>query len=272
MSTIFNISREKKQAHTMSYLHNHVYYELYFQLAGERHYFCNNKYYKLSRNSLVVISPHILHKFEGGPYERVLLIVPKDFFPTLQHTYLDKLHEAGAIQFNDEDMVEIQKILNELLHLNSTITKDNQLQLSLTFSTLLYKLYYADSTTLYSTHTLKQDTLNYQLSTSILKIMDYVKKHYKEPITYNDLCRHFNLSKAWIAKGFLQANGLTVFQYKLALQLNEAQQLLRTTTLPVEKIAERLGFSSVNYFCKVFKAHLSLTPLQFRKSRINILK
>lgn len=270
--SIFNISHEQKQAHTMSYLHNHVYYEMYFQLSGERNYFFNNKYYQLPRNTLVVISPHVLHKFEGGPYERILVIVPKEFLPAMQHSYLDKLHEAGAIHFNDEDMAEIQKILNELIRLNSAITRDNQLQLSLTFSTLLHKIYYAESNTINSTYTLKQDTLNYQLSPSILKIMDYVRNHYKEPITYKDLCLHFNLSKAWIAKGFLQANGLTVFQYKLALQLNEAQRLLKNTILPIEQIASVLGFSSVNYFCKVFKAHLSLTPLQFRKSRTNRIK
>lgn len=270
--SIFNITFAQNQEHSMSYLHNHVYYEMYFQLAGERHYFCNNKYYNLSRNTLVVISPHVLHKFEGGPYERILLIVPKDFIPVSQQSFLDKLHEVGAVRFNDSDMAEIQEILEKLLRLNASITKDNQLQLSLTFGQLLYKIYYAESSAINSTYTLKQDTLNFQLSPTILKIMDYIRNHYKEPITYKDLCLHFNLSKAWIAKGFLQANGLTVFEYKLALQLNEAQHLLRNTVYSVEKISSILGFSSVNYFCKVFKDHLLLTPLQFRKSRTNAIK
>ncbi len=265
----FNIYFTQNQTHSMPYLHNHDYYELYFQVSGTRSFFCNNQYYQLTKNSLTVIAPHVLHKFEGGPYQRFLVIIPTDDLPVAQYALLDRLHDMGVVQLKSEDMKEISCILDALLSLNEFITKENQLQVSLTLGMLLYKLYHAKISTLNPTHALKDETLNYQLSPTILKIMDYIKNHYKEPITYKTLCQHFNLSKAWIAKGFLQANGLTVFQYKLALQLNEAQHLLRASPYSIEKIASLLGFSSVNYFCKVFKSNLSITPLQFRKFRKN---
>ncbi|MCR5479074.1 MAG: AraC family transcriptional regulator, partial [Ruminococcus sp.] len=43
-----------------------------------------------------------------------------------------------------------------------------------------------------------------------------------------------------------------------------AKELLSGTDMTTEDIAERVGFGSSSYFCKLFKRHEGLSPTQFR--------
>lgn len=45
-----------------------------------------------------------------------------------------------------------------------------------------------------------------------------------------------------------------------------AKQQLRTTDVPITLISERLGFSSVSHFTRLFKAHTGRTPSDYRQS------
>jgi len=52
----------------------------------------------------------------------------------------------------------------------------------------------------------------------------------------------------------------------LECRLNKATALLiKNPTLRMDDIAAYLGFSSGRYFCKCFKNHFGISPLQYRK-------
>lgn len=251
----------------MSSLHSHDFYELYFQIVGTRRYFCDNQYYDLSENSLVTIPPHTLHKFETGPYERISVYFTPDKLPPEQGALLTSLAKKRVVQFPEKEMKQIHRTLNKLLQIfNSETTNDKHLQLSLWVGMLLHQLYYANATEQSETLRLTNEALNKDLSPTILKIMDYIKMRYNAPVSLADLCQEFHLSKAWICKSFLDANGMTIFQYKNSLQLNKAKELLRTTTTPIAKIAKTTGFSSPNYFSKVFTKNMGSSPLEYRQA------
>lgn len=42
-------------------------------------------------------------------------------------------------------------------------------------------------------------------------------------------------------------------------------RLLNTTSLPIDTISSRCGFGDGNYFSKVFRSHMSLSPRAFRQ-------
>lgn len=262
----FDISFSKKQNVSMSVLHYHEFYELYFQLSGSRHYFCDNKEYIVPENTLIVTRPNDLHKFENGPYERILISISKEFLPLAQINFLDSLNKKAVILFNDNDMKNIKKTLNKLLALYSEETStDNHLRYSFVLSTLLQQIYEANTNILEALSSLESDPLNHNLAPVILKIMDYVKIHYNQPITYTELCLQFNLSKTWICKAFLHANGITVFQYKTAVQINKSKEFLHNKRNSISKVAKMVGFSSANYFTKVFKKVMKITPLKYQQ-------
>ena len=260
-----SISMTQSQNYAMAHLHCHEFYEMYFQVAGKRQYFCENKYYALKRNTLIVTEPNLLHKYEGGPYERILIGIPLETLSPAQNKFLAQLSKKRVIEFLDKDMEGIRKTLDELLEIHANLINDGTLRFSLTLGELFQKIFKAKSQEITPTHILDHNAPNKHLNPLILKVMDYVRLHYNEHITYTQLCSAFNLSKTWLCKSFMQTNGITIFDYKLIIQLNEAKRLLRTSNYSISKIAQVLGFSSANYFTKVFKKEFSLTPLAYRR-------
>ena len=263
----FEVTFSESKNHTMNYLHSHDFFEFYFQFAGTRKYFCDNKYYELQEHSFIVIPPHTLHKFEGGPYKKFGIFFSIDKLPIDQHPLLTKLAEKHVIQFPKNKMQQIQRTLNKIFQLyNLEKTKDKHLQISLWFGYLMHQIYLTNITEQSSRIGLINTNLNTDLSPTILKIMDYIQINYNTNLTLEQICKRFNLSRSWISKVFFDANGLTIFQYKLKLQLNKAKDLLTSTTYSSDKIAQITGFSNANYFSKVFKKNTGNSPIAFRNA------
>ena len=57
----------------------------------------------------------------------------------------------------------------------------------------------------------------------------------------------------------------SIMEHYLGLKLQSAIQLMTTSDMTFTEIAELLGFSSVNYFSKFFKARTGLTPSEYGK-------
>ena len=56
----------------------------------------------------------------------------------------------------------------------------------------------------------------------------------------------------------------TVTEYITGVRLERASFMLKKTTLPIKEIAESCGFSSANYFAKVFLARYGTSPQKYR--------
>ena len=263
--SFFAISKSKQNDNTMAYLHSHNHYELYFQLAGFRNYFCNNEYYNLPPNTLIVTRPNHLHKFENGPFERYVIAVESNYFSPLQLEFLNALDEKRLIMLAPTRMKEIVNTLNELAQLEQSVSKDKYVLIALQLGALLYQIQTAQTGTIEPTVSLKRDTINYSVSPVIMKIMDFIQKNYNKKISLNDLCQEYNLSKTWICKCFLKTNNITIFEYKTMLQIDMAKKLLKESSHSINKIAEMVGFSSSRHFSAIFKKHSGITPLHWRK-------
>ena len=260
----FAISFSEQQKKQMAYLHSHGYYELYFQLEGTRSYFCNNKYYTLNKNSLVTAKPNTLHKFDGGPYQRILISAAAELFSPSQIEFLNRLDEK-IITFSEDAIAQMRETLDALINLHNSITEDKQIQIALKLGLLFHQIHVAESKTVQAELSIENDFTNYAISPTILKIMDYIQANYNKDLSLDDLCKLCSLSKTWICKCFWEANHMTVFTYKLSLQLNKAKSLLTETTYSIERISVMTGFSSPNYFSMIFKKNEGITPLRYRR-------
>lgn len=99
----------------------------------------------------------------------------------------------------------------------------------------------------------------------IQKAVEYINQHISESISMDDICRQIHISKYHFCRHFKKTTGFTVMDYVLKTRIVAAKSMLTDTTLPVSEISSRCGFSSTSYFCRVFKEHTDLTPLQYRK-------
>lgn len=95
-------------------------------------------------------------------------------------------------------------------------------------------------------------------------VIDYIKDHYFEKISIDDIAKSVNLSKYYFIHKFKEENGITVNSYLTNIRIEKAIELLNNNNKTVE-VAEKCGFSDEGYFCKVFKKVMGLSVRDYKK-------
>ena len=79
------------------------------------------------------------------------------------------------------------------------------------------------------------------------------------------LAESCGMSEVHFRKLFKAAVGVTPSRYITAVRLKRAEELMRYPFLTLEECAVQSGFSSLAYFCRVFKNTMGTTPAQYRR-------
>lgn len=140
----------------------------------------------------------------------------------------------------------------------------NQLVLSSTSTLLLTHLIQH-----YSTVQWRLPTVTGGLAPSVLRnVLAWIDASLSQPITLADLAAQAALSEYHFARMFRQSTGLAPHQYVMRRRMDNAEQLVRHTRLPLTDIALACGFSSASHFSNRFKQALGVTPSQLRASNL----
>ena len=78
------------------------------------------------------------------------------------------------------------------------------------------------------------------------------------------------MSEPWFYVKFKKATGMTPIEFKNRIAINQACIMLINTDKSIEKISEELGFASADYFRRVFKKTVGISPLKYRKTPIDL--
>jgi AraC family transcriptional regulator len=101
---------------------------------------------------------------------------------------------------------------------------------------------------------------------SVKRIREHMLEHLAETVSLDDLAFVANLSKFHLVRSFKAATGTTPHQYLVALRMQAAADLLRSTQLPVKEVAIRCGYRSPSQFSTAVRSHHGVTPVEIRKS------
>lgn len=94
--------------------------------------------------------------------------------------------------------------------------------------------------------------------------INYMKEHYTQTITIDDLSQISNISKYYFIKLFREMTGITPYRYIILIRIDQSKKLLKHTQLSVSQIAEEAGFCDSKNFITNFKNITGMTPLKFR--------
>lgn len=99
----------------------------------------------------------------------------------------------------------------------------------------------------------------------VLMAKEYVKEHYKERITLEDISNRLFLHQAYFSSIFKKETGQNFIDYVNKVRVDQAVVMLRNTDHKIKMISDMVGFQSHSYFNKVFKNEIGVTPAVFRK-------
>lgn len=116
-------------------------------------------------------------------------------------------------------------------------------------------------------HALRQSTRE-ELYRRISTAHDYLRAYYDQPIRLDEIAQIACLSPNHLLRAYAQVYGKTPHQHISEFRIHRAKQLLGNVDFSMTDIAFELGFHTPVSFSKMFKQHVGISPLQFRKKVI----
>lgn len=99
----------------------------------------------------------------------------------------------------------------------------------------------------------------------VSRALRFIREHGTRPINVSDIVRHVEVSRSTLETRFKHHTGHTVHEEVQRVRLDAAKRLLTSTALPLHVIAERVGYSSVQYMSAVFRRELGHPPGRLRR-------
>lgn len=94
---------------------------------------------------------------------------------------------------------------------------------------------------------------------------EWIAEHYAEPGPVAAMAALSGLPERSFKRRFAKATGMAPLDYVHTLRLEEAKQMLETTDLPVEAVANEVGYEDASFFRRLFRRKVGMTPADYRR-------
>ena len=98
------------------------------------------------------------------------------------------------------------------------------------------------------------------------RLLDYLRENIGKQHSIDDLAARAAMSRRTFTRHFLKATGMTLVDWLVNERLQQSRDLLETTAMPVERIAELVGFQTPVSFRQHFKKRFQVSPRDWRKT------
>lgn len=103
----------------------------------------------------------------------------------------------------------------------------------------------------------------------VARAIEYVKEHYADTdLGIETICGYLNVSAAYFSTVFKKETGKTFINYLTDYRMEEAVELLMTQNEKTYVIAEKVGYTDLNYFSYVFKKQYGMSPSKYKLSKL----
>ena len=105
----------------------------------------------------------------------------------------------------------------------------------------------------------------------VLPVLRFMRDQIGRPVLQEELTRLAGLSASRFHAVFHAATGLSPQQYLMNLRLRAAQEQLISTRLPVNEVAQAVGFRDAFHFSRMFKRASGVSPRAYRQRMESII-
>lgn len=224
-----------------------------------------------NRELVLITSPDLEHVWAQGTChsEEIREITIQFFFdfnsssslfsrtPMLPIKHLFEKARKGVV-FTPEAIEEVYPLLNSLS------TKKDKFYSVIDFLTILYKLSLADGTRELATSSFAKVDVDSD-SRRILKVKDYISKHFTKEIRLADLADLVGMSPTSFSRFFKLRSGKTLSDYIVEMRLGVAARKLVDTTDSISEICYGCGFNTLSNFNRLFRKYKGCSPTEFRE-------
>ncbi len=117
----------------------------------------------------------------------------------------------------------------------------------------------------FATEILSLSSFSEKMPVSITSALLYIHSNLDHPLTLNEIARHTHLNPSYLSTLFHKVMRLSPISYINSVRIERAKILLRSTDLPVSRVAAAIGFADDIYFYRLFKKTARETPNEYRE-------
>ena len=104
-----------------------------------------------------------------------------------------------------------------------------------------------------------------KLNRLMLQAKEFIQENYMKPICLTDIARHVHLAPNYFSTLFSKQFQKSVIEYICTLRMERAKELLQESEVKVFKVGEYAGYENPQYFSRVFKKYMGMSPSEYRR-------
>lgn len=111
----------------------------------------------------------------------------------------------------------------------------------------------------------KKDRSN---SFMIMKVKKFINEHYQQrDISVKQIAAELYITPTYLSSLFKRKTGNTIGEYLTTVRIEESKKLLLDPRMKTYEVALAVGYEDANYFTKIFKKNLGVTPSEYRERK-----
>lgn len=220
----------------------------------------SNREYELCKNQAFLIPPYVTTKYHADP-ENPYFYVWIGFSGEKAADYLKQtpLTLYTPVCTLSTPATEFQNLIQKMLDIRQ-LNLPNEIKRTAYLYKILSLLASMDKSSDISkipsdVHT-PQDYITLALT--------YISNNY-DHITVSDIVEYIGVTRSWLYTLFKRELHTSPQEYLISFRLKKALQLLQETSLSLDEIADKTGYSETQAFAKAFKQRFQISPTAWRK-------
>ena len=105
---------------------------------------------------------------------------------------------------------------------------------------------------------------------TIERAKEYILENYGRDISLDDVSRVVDISPYYFSKVFKEETGENFIEFLTGIRIERAKELLRKsvgTNMSMKEISAEVGYPDPNYFSRIFKKTVGVTPTEYREKK-----
>lgn len=243
--------------------HWHSHLELICIIRGRMRAYIDENSYDLTDQDILIINARDIHYTQTYDNCRYFLLqIPSIHLERLGADW-ELIHFYEYLPHSGVDAA-LNRQLNERILELSNLHESNEKGASLLFLSRLYELLYLLYTRSSSLLTAESKSRTRRDFERIEQSMQYVKQHYREPISLSEVADTLSLSTEYFCRLFKKYTGQTFLTYVSQIRTMYFYHDLIQSTESVTFLLEQNGITNYKAFMRDFKKTYGTTPLKLR--------
>ncbi len=239
--------------------HYHNLFELYLLDEGACRYFIDSRVYSVRAGDLVLIPEGVIHRttYGKGQYRRRLIYLSRYDIPA---SVLPILSTVGYVYRNPETEGQVHALFAQI---------EAEWSRSDAYSDELLREYTHLLFYLIARHGSGVEQ-PFSERSYIERAVKYLQTHYGGEVTLSQVAALYSVSREHFSRLFKRETGFGFNEYLTLLRLQKAETMLREEPQKnISQVAYETGFNDSNYFSDRFHREYGLSPLKYRRARLD---